>query len=245
MAMIHLDPSLPPPDGRCCILELPAEVRVQIYNYILPFQWFCATGVLYRKYEWADDGDEEEIDDQVMRTPSILRTCKQIHAEALPVLYGNTGVVIDEECALYGQHRGYCDPDEEEGLNVVPGMAYIRHFHLAAEIAGYCPNVPKLVKLLVPMLAACSTIKTLRITLRNEYWDDHTARCMERSLAWNLRMICEVEDAMTAFDIMCNTLVAALPLVGKDISTVELAGHFCDYMHERTSLQLLARAIHA
>ena len=79
---------MPPPDSQPNLLSLPLELRLQIYGYIFPPE---PQVIPYLKSSWKKHS----------LAPSILRTCKQIHDEALPILYSkNTFLISDPELVL-------------------------------------------------------------------------------------------------------------------------------------------------
>ena len=72
------------PSGRCMLLELPAELRLRIYEYAL-----APTGTLSltrtRSKRFATDP---------LLGPGLLRTNRQINAEASPILYSENTISI-------------------------------------------------------------------------------------------------------------------------------------------------------
>lgn len=75
---------MPPPNSPVVFLSLPLEARLRIYKYLL----ICKSQVVTH----CRPATEHPI------TPSILRTCKQIHNEASSVLYSkNTFLIADPE----------------------------------------------------------------------------------------------------------------------------------------------------
>ncbi|KAL8679293.1 MAG: hypothetical protein Q9224_007050 [Gallowayella concinna] len=67
---------------RCRLMELPIELRTQIFSYILPGMW--GGGTLY----W------------MAGTTSLLATCKAIHDEAAPLMYGQGGFQYRVSCEI-------------------------------------------------------------------------------------------------------------------------------------------------
>ena len=100
---------------------MPAEVRNQIYEYLLKskremikrpdllLQRKMRSGVVYRK----DKHDQDDLAPDPGIDATILRTCRRIYHEALPILYcGNT---------FYFWHPFHIDHFKLDGIAKTPG----------------------------------------------------------------------------------------------------------------------------
>ena len=103
-----------------CFLDLAFETRIEIYKYA-----FGHTTALIQGQEMADWRNDDTVYNVVKyqpRSAQLLRTCRPIWEEALPVLYENTFVVFDRDSnpifSLDGQLTG------------LPSTPQIRHLEL-------------------------------------------------------------------------------------------------------------------
>ena len=92
-AIVQRDPvSRGGSSNRCHLLSLTADVQVRIYRIVSCFnqrQVFAMEGVIY-----APTSERDRSPTGSTRTPALLRTCHAIHAEALGVLYDQTGFSV-------------------------------------------------------------------------------------------------------------------------------------------------------
>lgn len=102
-------------------MVLPAEVRLQIYAYLLQLPPIAPTNP-------HDDDDDEAACPRV--SAAILRTSRQIHAEAAPVLYGaNTFIAHPSLLAGFPRLRPWYAPVCAAAL-----LPRIRRFHLTLRL---------------------------------------------------------------------------------------------------------------
>ncbi|KAM3560796.1 hypothetical protein MY1884_002741 [Beauveria asiatica] len=108
--------SPPPPSHRTSFMVLPAEVRLQIYGYLLRLPPLTATSTATI--------DEPRV------SAGILRTSRQIHAEAAAVLYGdNVFLAHPSLLADFPRLRRWYTP-----VCAAAPLPRIRRFHLTLRL---------------------------------------------------------------------------------------------------------------
>jgi hypothetical protein len=114
-------------------LDLPAEIRIEIYNLLLvERQTVRIPGRLLNLY------------------PPVLRVCKQIHAEAAPILYGRNKMRL----ALYGGD-GVPRQWSRSGFLLL-GTRYLR--------------LVRRLELVIWARVSKFWVKSIRQTLSTDYW---------------------------------------------------------------------------
>ncbi|KAI4176977.1 MAG: hypothetical protein LQ346_007747 [Caloplaca aetnensis] len=77
--------------GRCLLLELPAELRSDIFRYVLPYTfYFGQTGICWRK-----------------GTTTLLAVSRSVHDEAAHIMYGQASFILDVlwDCTVFECQR--------------------------------------------------------------------------------------------------------------------------------------------
>lgn len=83
------------------LLSLPVELRLQIYRCLLCHSSRIQLQRPYCVVYWSEiqrakrplSGSEPEVDERFLPESAILRVCRQIYSEAMPVLYGENAFV--------------------------------------------------------------------------------------------------------------------------------------------------------
>jgi hypothetical protein len=85
-------------------LDLPAELRVQVYEELL-----IVGKIFYTPDDYAVSNEKRFKDWKAYRTPSleILRVCKQVHGEAEEVYLGKNLFVLPDFCKLRAPMKGW------------------------------------------------------------------------------------------------------------------------------------------
>jgi hypothetical protein len=128
---------------RCYLLELPAELRLQIYEYVFEdIKPRCAPLKGGEYFEFPRGWPVSNS------TTALLRTCRQVLAEARPVLYSQVRtfqVVID---GLSSRSKDLVWPEhKEETKSIVPLMRTIELKFSTASARYACGHLKEMVEL--------------------------------------------------------------------------------------------------
>ena len=98
-----------PPQCRITFITLPLEIKRNIYAH-----YFHPQGGVYKPYERARALNfcHYETERSLRKPNALLRTCRSVHAEATPILYG-------QHTFLFKDHRGSCPVNYKD----LPSMA--------------------------------------------------------------------------------------------------------------------------
>nr|OQO28547.1 hypothetical protein B0A51_03722 [Rachicladosporium sp. CCFEE 5018] len=145
----------------CRLLELPPELRLRIYEALYPpgqryFEMFPAVHI----FKTSDALRPKELQ-QSVRAVALLRTCRQIHTEATPILYKHTVFDITigtpwwsfegipELCSIQDfklggpMHSVYLRAPDREAISVAEADACTEVVDKVLTMLGNCASVQR------------------------------------------------------------------------------------------------------
>jgi hypothetical protein len=126
-------PHLQPKSPLLTLLTLPYEIRYQILHGVLTSPSSCLRKVAPHQVSLQNLSHRKSKNDSAVY-PAVLRSCKQLRDEGLPILYRNTfgmDLHIDDEDDDRLEFQGH---DLSQGWNVIPYQARRQLFQLVRKL---------------------------------------------------------------------------------------------------------------